>query len=97
MPYYFQEEALEGYEEVDVVPRSDHDAVVKELDEVRTQRDSAIARAEAAEAGWKEAKEKYANAFLTTPARIKSEMEQHVKEDGRPKTYAELFGMREGF
>ena len=96
MPYYFYEEELEGYEAADVVERSEHDAVIKELDEVRTQRDAAISRAEAAEAGWAEAKEKYANAFLTTPARIKKEMEEHVKEDGRPKTYAELFGMREG-
>lgn len=96
MPYYYYEEEVEGMEAADVVERSEHDTVVKELDEVRVQRDAAISRAEAAEAGWEEAKEKYANAFLTTPARVKKEMEEHVKNDGRPKTYAELFGMREG-
>jgi chromosome segregation ATPase len=96
MPYYFYEEELEGYDPADVVERSEYDAVIKERDEVRAQRDTAISRAEAAEAGWEEAKEKYANAFLTTPSRVKQELEKHVKEDGKPKTYAELFGMREG-
>ena len=94
-PYYFSEEELEGYDTVDVVERTEYDKVNGDLEDMRGQRDAAIMRAEDAEAAAIEAKEKYANAFFTTPSRIKEEMEQHVKDDGRPKSFAELFEMRE--
>ena len=70
MPYVFVEELEEGQQEADVIERTEHDALQQQLEETRTQRDQAIERAETAEKGWNEAKEKYANTFLTTPSKI---------------------------
>ena len=77
MPYIFVEELEEGQQEADVIERTEHDALQQQLEETRTQRDQAIERAETAEKGWNEAKEKYANTFLTTPSKI---MENHSNE-----------------
>ncbi len=68
MPYVFVEELGEGQEEAAVITREEHEQTVLDLEEARTQRDAAIERAETAEKGWREAKEKYANTFLSTPS-----------------------------
>ena len=70
MPYVFVEELLENQQGADVVEKEVYDGLSRELEEAREQRDQAIERAEKAEKGWREAKEKYANTFLTTPSKI---------------------------
>ena len=94
MPYVYREELGEGEVEADVVERSDYDAVIVERDELATQRDTLIERAETAERGWAESRNKYADAFLTSPARIKKEQEEDVRSDGLPHSYQQLFDMR---
>lgn len=96
MPYIFKEEIEEGEVEAEVVSREEYDAVIQDRDELMVQRDAAIVRAEDAEKGWEEARNKYADAFLTSPARVKREQAADVKRDGQPTTYKELFSMREG-
>lgn len=96
MPYVFREVLEDGEEEVAVVAREDYDAVVQERDTIVTQRDAAIERATTAEKGWADARNKYADAFLTSPARVKDEQAADVKRDSRPQTFAELFASREG-
>lgn len=96
MPYIYKELLEEEEVEADVVTREDYDAVLQERDQLITQRDDAISRAETAEAGWKEAKNKYADAFLTSPARVKQEQASDVKRDRLPQTFEELFSKREG-
>ena len=96
MPYVFKEMLDEDELEADVVTREDYDTVIRERDELMTQRDDAITRAQTAEAGWAEARNKYADAFLTSPARIKKEQSSNVMKDGTPQTFAELFGNKEG-
>ena len=93
MPYIFIEELPEGTEEADVVERGEYDGLSQQLEEAREQRDEAIARAETAEAGWREAKEKYANTFLTTPARIK---ENHEPPTYSAQSVSELFAVEKG-
>lgn len=66
MPYVFMEELPEGFEEADVVERSELDSITTERDEARQQRDSAIERAEQAEGDLQAQKEKYANTFLSS-------------------------------
>lgn len=78
----------------DVVERTDYDEVVTERDGLITQRDALLERAETAERGWEEAKNKYADAFITSPARMKRDQESDVQRDGRPSTYEQLFGER---
>lgn len=96
MPYVFKE-TLENEEvEADVVTREDYDAIIQERDQLMTQRDEAISRAETAEAGWAESRNKYADAFLTSPARVKEEQSKDVKRDRLPQTYQQLFERREG-
>lgn len=96
MPYVFKEELEEGEVESDVVERGEYDAVLQERDQLMTQRDDAISRAEIAERGWEESRNKYADAFLSSPARAKREQEGNVKKDGTVRSYKQLFEEREG-
>lgn len=97
MPYIYKEILDEGEVEADVVERSEYDAVIQDRDELMVQRDDAITRAEDAERGWEEARNKYADAFLTSPARVKREQEENVKLDGVVRSYNDLFTNREGY
>lgn len=97
MPYVFKEFLDDEEIEADVVERGDYDAVVQERDQLMTQRDEAIVRAETAEKGWEESRNKYADAFLTSPARVKREQEDNIRKDGMAFTYDDLFNMREGY
>lgn len=96
MPYVFKEILDDEETEADVVEREEYDAVIRDRDELMVQRDDAINRAEEAERGWQEAKNKYADAFLTSPARVKREQEEDVKRDGTVVSFRELFEMKEG-
>lgn len=97
MPYIYKELLEDGDLEADVVTREDYVAVIQDRDELIVQRDSAIERAETAERGWQEAKNKYADAFLTSPARVKKEQEADVKRDGTVTSFEQLFNMKEGY
>ena len=97
MPYIFKDVLDEEEVEADVVERSQYDAVIQERDQLMTQRDEAIVRAETAEKGWEESRNKYADAFLTSPARVKKEQEDNVKKDGVVSSFRELFDSREGY
>lgn len=70
MPYIYVDEIPEEVEEAQVVEQSEFDNLQNDYEIVIAQRDEAIGRAEVAEAALKESKQKYANAFLSTPARI---------------------------
>ena len=88
MPYVFVEELSDGQTEADVVERDEYVQLQASLEEIRNQRDTAIERAVEAERGWSEAKEKYANTFLTTPSKIidNSQMTAY-----KPATIGSLF------
>lgn len=94
MPYVFHEESemQEGWESVDVIERGDYDALVSERDKAVEQRDQAVERAATAEAEVKKQKAKYAEAFLTSPARIKEDTREHLKrEQVRAQSIDDLF------
>ena len=92
MPFVFVDELQEGQEEAQVVEQGVHDELSRQLEEVREQRDKAIERAETAEKGWQEAKEKYANTFLTTPSKI---IENHKPRNLSAQSVKDLFTVRE--
>ncbi|MBR2553450.1 MAG: hypothetical protein IKE94_01200 [Aeriscardovia sp.] len=95
MPYVFVEELQEDQEQADVIERTEFERVSDELEEMREQRDTAIERAEIAEKGWREAKQKYADTFLTTPAKI---IENHNGDKSEPLTaqsIKELFARKD--
>lgn len=96
MPYVFKEILDDGEVESEVVERSQYDAVIQERDQLMSQRDEAIVRAETAEKGWEESRNKYADAFLSSPARAKKEQNDNVKKDGTVRSYRQLFEEREG-
>lgn len=98
MAYVWVEEPEEGADVRDVVAREDYDQIVTERDgliEQRDglieQRDTLINRAETAEKGWRDARNKYADAFITSPQRMKEDQNKGVREDGRASTFADLF------
>lgn len=97
MPYVFKEVLDDEEIEADVVERADYDSVIQERDQLMTQRDEAISRAEIAEKGWEESRNKYADAFLTSPARVKKEQEENVRADGVVRSFQELFDTKEGY
>ncbi len=73
MAYIFVEEIPEGFEEAEVIPIDDYNNLQETLNETIKQRDEAVERAVTAEEGWQKAREKFANTFLSTPAKIKEE------------------------
>lgn len=91
MAYVWVEEPEEGADVRDVVAREDYDQIVAERDGLIGQRDTLITRAETAEQGWRDARNKYADAFITSPQRMKEDQNRDVSEDGRASTFAELF------
>lgn len=91
MPYIYVDELEEGQTEAEVVDRADYDAVITERDEVLTQRDTAIERAETAETELKAQKQKYADAFFSTPEGAKRWQNEDVRKDGRAYTFGQLF------
>ena len=96
MPYVFKEILEDEDVAADVVERAEYDTVIEERDHLMIQRDEAIERAEVAEKGWEESRNKYADAFLTSPARVKREQSDDVKRDRLPQSFNELFDNREG-
>ena len=91
MAYVWVDEPEEGADVRDVVAREDYDQIVTERDGLIEQRDTLITRAETAEQGWRDARNKYADAFITSPQRMKEDQNRDVSEDGRASTFAELF------
>lgn len=91
MAYVWVDEPEEGADVRDVVAREDYDQIVTERDGLVEQRDTLIERAETAERGWRDARNKYADAFITSPQRMKEDQKKDVTEDGRASTFAELF------
>ena len=91
MAYVWVDEPEEGADVRDVVAREDYDRIVTERDGLVEQRDTLIARAETAEQGWRDARNKYADAFITSPQRMKEDQNRDVSGDGRASTFAELF------
>lgn len=88
MPYVFYDELPEGLQEADVVERAELESLNEELEQAREQRDQAIERAQAAEKGWEESKQKYANTFLRSKP---PEPNPPKPLDLRPQTINELF------
>lgn len=91
MAYVWVDEPEEGADVRDVVARGDYDQIVTERDGLIEQRDTLITRVETAEQGWRDARDKYADAFITSPQRVKEDQNRDVSEDGRASTFAELF------
>ena len=71
VPYIFVDEIPDECEEAQVVSKEEYDGLMEDFNNLSIQRDEAIERAEIAEEGWKKSREKYANAFLSTPSKMK--------------------------
>lgn len=65
MPYIMVDEVPEGTEAVDVVLRTEYDAVVQERDRTIEQRDEALRQVEESQKMARETRAKYADAILT--------------------------------
>lgn len=101
MAYVWREELADGETEADVVSREEYDTVITERDDLITERDTLVGqrddllnRAETAEANYRDAQNKYADAFITSAARAKADQEDDVKRDGKMQSFEELFGTR---
>lgn len=91
MPYVEYDVVPDGMEAADVVPRADYDAVVTERDEVRTQRDGLIERAQVAESSYEKMREKYANAFIKSQSGTSQDLPKVTKHDTTVTSFAQLF------
>lgn len=93
MPYFYSEDEVEGFEPVDAVPREDYDAIITERDEIQSQRDEAITRAEDVETELSKLRDKYASTFLSTPNSAKAKQKADVIKDGKTPTtsFKQLF------
>lgn len=86
MPYFYSEDEVEGFEPVDAVPREDYDAIITERDEIQSQRDEAITRAEDVETELSKLRDKYASTFLSTPNSAKAKQRADAIKDGKTPT-----------
>ena len=97
MPYIFIEDDAYDAETMgdaaDVVERSEFDGACAERDELRTQRDEAVARADDLDRELKDTRDRYARHVITA-AEIKQRAEHDTKKDGRPQSFEELFANR---
>lgn len=96
MPYFYSDDEVEGFEPVDAVPREDYDAIITERDEIQSQRDEAITRAEDVETELSKLRDKYASTFLSTPNSAKAKQKVDVIKDGKTPTtsFNQLFRER---
>lgn len=94
MPYVFMEELGEGMEEADVVDRDAYTTLETERDVLQLERDEANGKVESLKAELESAKTKFADAFLTTPERMKSVQASDIAEDSVPQTFDALFAGR---
>ena len=90
MPYIYVENLEEGFEEADVVERSQYAELETQLEEAKNQRDNAIERAVQAEGDYSKMREKYANTFLGKPRNMETYRDE-PKID-MPQSLDELFG-----
>ena len=93
MPYFYSEDEVEGFEPVDAVLRSEYDAIITERDEIQSQRDEAITRAEDVETELSKLRDKYASTFLSTPNSATAQQKADVIKDGKTPTtsFSQLF------
>lgn len=93
MPYVFYEELPDGMEEVDVVPRTDYDAIVAERDSTIEQRDNALASIEEARKEVRDVKAKYADYVLSASSKPqqKQEPKSEPVKSSLPVSASELF------
>ena len=90
MPYIYVENLEEGFEEADVVERSQYAELETQLEEIKNQLDNAIERAVQAEGDYSKMREKYANTFLGKPRNMEAYRDE-LKID-MPQSLDELFG-----
>lgn len=91
MPYVFREELNEGEEEAEVMSREDYDATVKERDELQTKLDDLQSSYAGLAEELDNAKTKFANAFLSSPQKMKADQADDVKADGEVMSFDTLF------
>ena len=97
MPYVFIDE--ENYDEesmggaADVVERAELDTVLTERDELRVQRDDAVARVDSLTNELNEVKDRYAR-HVISGAEIRQRAMVDTRKDSRPQSFDELFSQR---
>lgn len=101
MPYVYRDELGEGELEADVVTRdefttveTERDLAVIERDEAFEERDGLIAERDNLAKELDNAKTKFANAFLSSPEKMKRDQNEDVKDDSTIKSFDQLFSGR---
>lgn len=94
MPYVFIDD--ENFDEesmgapADVVTREDFNTLQQDRDDLRVQRDEAVALADSLSAELKDARDRYARHVITN-GEIMSRVKQDVMENGTAQSFEELF------
>ena len=103
MPYVYVDEVDEGIEAAEVVGidefrevTDENERLNVEIDELVSERNSLAESNEKLATELDDAKRRFANAFLTTPERIKSATATEVREESEPVTFDSLFAQRKG-
>lgn len=89
--WYDEDQHPEGLELQEVVSQELYDTVLAERDELINQRETLIERVEVAEEGWRQSRNRYADAFITTRDRIMEDQADDVWKDGQVQTFNELW------
>lgn len=98
MPYVFYDEVPDGMEAADAYSPDDYnalmmerdtaigraDALTRELQDMTGERDSLMGQLD-------DAKRKFADSFLSSPARAKARQAEEMRGEERPSTFESLF------
>lgn len=91
MPYVFREELGEGEVAADVIERDIADAITDERDALIAERDGLVAERDGLAQELSNAKAKFADAFLSSPDKMKQNVSDDNKKDGGAYSFDQLF------
>lgn len=101
MPYAYYDELPEGVEEAEAYSPDDYDALAMERDTVIGERDALRLDLEtmtqardSLAAQLDDAKRKFADSFLSSPAKMKAAQGGDLRSEDEPKTFDTLFKER---
>ena len=101
MPYAFYDELPEGVEEVEAYSPDEYNALAMEWDTAIGERDALRLDLETMTQArdslamqLDDAKRKFADSFLSSPAKMKAVQERDLRSEDQPKTFDTLFKER---
>lgn len=94
MPYVYYDELEDGMEAAEVTSVEEYNALEAQRAELQEQYDTLVTERDSLSKELLDAKTKFANAFLSSPQKMKQENAADLKHEDEAMTYDKLFSGR---